>query len=445
MAETFAAVPRQGSEDGAAFSRALTVFEAISALNSSTMWFTFQVEGVLDLEKLREAWALVRQAHPVLAARILPAAAETAPGMPGFELVLPAEPSPATLVVHGPGAAPATHAIPQGAESALVDVVLGDGGAFVSFAVRHAIADGRLGSYWSSLLWSYYTDLVEGAAPVAVPHPVPKPPEEILAERGVAREELGPSRADRATPVELPEPVFGDAVRERTQLSEEATARLRAYAKESGQTMHGLVVGAIALATRQGLGLAADREAAIGLHSPVDLRERFDPPVEIWGGTNVLGFSESVVSARSDSDPVALGAEVIAQMQEDLASGVLQQSFLHIADSFIKDRPKIPQTITTNLGVVPEVRTPAGTEVTELFGWVDMDWAPLLALLKETDKAGTPPPLNSMHIISTYRGRLAIDISAAASPHEARSHARRIADLLLGIAERNEAPITLRP
>ena len=436
MTEAFAQASRQEATGVAAFSRALTVFEAISALNSSTMWFTFRVEGELDLDKLREAWGFVRRAHPVLTARILPAAEEMLPGMPGFELVLPAEQAPAELVVHGPGATLATRPIPQGSESALVDVVLGDGEAFVSFAVGHAIADGRLGAYWNSLLWSYYTDLAEGSAPAAAAHPVPKPPEEILAERGVEREKIGPSRAERAEPVELPEPAGGDVVRERAQLSEQTTARLRAYARAAGQTMHGLVAGAIAVATRQGLDLAEDREASIGLNSPVDLRERLDPPVEVWGGTNVLGFCEAVVSARPDSDPVALGAEVIAQIQEDLDSGVLQQSFLHIADSFIKDQPKIPQTITTNIGVVPEVRTPRGTEVTDLFGWVDMDWAPLTALLQAAGRTGAPPPLNSMHIISTYRGRLTIDISTSTSPHEARLHAQRITDLLLGVAER---------
>ncbi|MGL6235464.1 MAG: phthiocerol/phthiodiolone dimycocerosyl transferase family protein [Segniliparus sp.] len=437
MTDTFAEAPQHETTGPSAFSRALTIFEAISALNSSTMWFTFRVEGDLDLDKLRDAWGLVRQAHPVLAAQILPAAAEMLPGMPGFELVLPAEQAPAALVVHSPGTALATHPIRQGSELALVDVVPGDGQAFVSLAVHHAIADGRLGAYWNSLLWSYYTDLVEGAAPTALPHPVPKSPEEILAERGIGREELGPTRAERAAPVELPQPPEADIVRERAQLSAEDTARLRAYAKKTGQTVHGLVAGAIAVAIRQGMDLQPDREASVGLNSPVDLRERLDPPVEIWGGTNVLGFAEAVVAARPDSDPAALGAEVIAQMQEDLESGILQQSFLHIADSFIKEQPKIPQTIATNLGVVPEIRAPRGARVAELFGWVEMDWAPLMALLKATGQEGTPPPLGSMHIISTYLGRLAIDISAAKTPQDARLHAERITNLLLDMAARD--------
>jgi hypothetical protein len=420
MTETTAGTAQPHKDQALRFSRLLAPFETCGALMSSTIWLTLCVEGQLDLDKLRAAWELLRQAHPVLTAKIRAGRADPRSALPVFELAVPSKPAPAELVVHKRGRGLAAYPIRQNAPVALVDVVPMPQRAFVSLVVSHAVADGRLAAHLHALLWSYYTELVEGAVPEFDPAPVPKPPEELLAERGFRRVELRPGRAEQAVAVQLPEAPEGDIVRERVQLSPEATERVRACAQKTGGTVHGLVSGAVAVALRQGLALPQDVETSVLLRSPVDLRERLDPPAEVAEGTNVIGFADAVVAARPDSDPVALGGEVTAQIRADLDSGRVHQSTLHIAETFAAQRADILQATITNIGVVREVRAPRGAAATELFGWVAADWAPMRAFLRTRGHNGAAPAMNALHIVSTYRGRLCIDIGVTRTRQEAR-------------------------
>lgn len=420
----------------ASLARPLSVLESIHMLSANTLWYTFRVEGPLDLAVLRQAWDVLRAEHPVLAARISPSAGSPGVPLPGFELVSPAAAPPGELVVHDHGAILAPRAIREGEEVALVDVIPQGEGHVVSFAVLHSVADGRLGYHWAGRLWSHYTDLVEGPVPVVEPVPVPKPPEDLLAERGVKKIDHGPRRAELVAPTNLPDQKFVRPVRERVQLSAPTTSLLRRYAKSRGQTMHGLVAGAVATMMRRLLPSADGAAAPIALISPVDLRERFAPPVPIWGGTNVLGDAHAVVHARPDSDPAQLGAEVLAQLHEDLAAGIVHQDFFHFLEFFTDEQPSILHTITTNLGVLDPVRTPRGTVAADFTCWVETDWSTLIAMLREWGQSGSHPLMGPLHLISTYQGRLAVDVSLPMAAPAARAYARELEELFVEMAAR---------
>ena len=416
--------------------RSLSVLESIHMLSANTLWYTFRVEGPLDLAALRQAWDLLRAEHPVLAARISPSAGNPGLPLPGFELALPERPRPGELVVQDHGANLVPYSIREGEEVALVDVIPHDEGHLVSFVVLHSVADGRLGYYWAGRLWSHYTDLAEGLSPAVEPVPVPKSPEELLAERGVEKIDQGPRRAELVAPANLPDQAFVRPVRERVQLSASTTSLLRRYAKSRGQTMHGLVAGAIATMMRRALPAPDGSAVPIALISPVDLRERFDPPVPIWGGTNVLGDAHAVVQARPDSDPAQLGAEILGQLHEDLAAGVVHQDFFHFLEFFTDEQPKIPHTITTNLGVLDPVRMPRGTVAADFTCWVETDWSPIIAMLREWGQSGSHPLMGPLHLISTYQGRLAVDVSLPMPASAARAYARELEELFVEMSAR---------
>lgn len=418
-----------------AFARPLSTFESYFAVTSATIWITDHVAGRLDLVTLQGAWDLLRRAHPVLTARLVPNGDdESVSGLRGLGIVVPAVPDAApigriddevlTLGAGGP--------------VAVLKVSVGEDGTRVALAFHHAITDGRLVQHWHHELWSYYTDLAEGRTPVVLQHPVPQSPEALLGERGIVKTALPPSRLAQATPTNLPSgqsvnPILWRQVR----LPAQETAALLAYAKRRGQTVHSLVAGVVAVATRRFLPIDDAREVDINVVSPVDIRTRLEPPVPVWAGTNILGMANSVVAVHPGSDPVEVGAVVTQQLVEDVVSGVIHQSFLHMADTVDKPRPLVPRTLTTNLGVIGTIPMPRGLTILEARNALRFDWAPVIALMKATGQTDHPLLRTSVHIIHTYQGSLSIDFSTYLSEDRAEQYAGEFEALLLEMAARD--------
>jgi hypothetical protein len=418
------------------FSRPLSFYESYFALSSMTAWLTVHTEGLLDVETLRAAWALLRRTHPVLTARIAPSRTESAPGFPGYDLVVPAEPEEPQFVVRE-GEGPAIRPLAVGEPVAFVDIALSGRRTAVSVCLHHSIADAKLAMLWCMQLFAYYSELSAGRTPAIEPVPVPKSPEELLSERGITKSAAAPSRIPRPFPGELPALEPGAKVSfQQVRLSEPTTEKLRATAKARQQTVHALVTGAIAVATRRFLPVPGDQEVDLVIHTPVDIRDRLDPPVLLWGGTNVIGNAYPVVCVRPDSDPVAIGADATRQVNEDLEAGVVQRSFLHLAEHFGEEQPDVPQVFVSNVGVVPKVPLLDEIGFTGLRGVLEFDWAPVTALLAARGNTGGHSAVTSpKHSVYTYDGQLSVDIDIFLPAEQARAYAEALEAILVAMAE----------
>ncbi|ADG98889.1 acyltransferase PapA5 [Segniliparus rotundus DSM 44985] len=419
-----------------AYSRPLSFYESYFALSSMTAWLTVHTEGLLDLAALRTAWALLCRTHPVLTARIVPSGEQSAPGFPGYDLVVPAEPGEPRFDVHE-GDGPVIRPLAVGEPVAFVDIALSGRRTAVSVCLHHSIADAKLAMLWCMQLFAYYSELVAGRPPMIEPVPVPKSPEELLRERGVTKSGAAPARVPRAFPGDLPAPAPGaKASFQQVRLSEPTTTRLRAAAKARQQTVHALVTGAIAVATRRFLPVTGDQEVDLVIHTPVDIRDRLDPPVPIWGGTNVIGNAYPVVCVRPDSDPVVIGADANRQVNEDLEAGVVQRSFLRLAEHFGEEQPDVPQVFVSNVGVVPKVPLLDEIGFTGLRGVLEFDWAPVTALLAARGHTGGHSAVTSpKHGVYTYDGQLSVDIDIFLPAERARAYAQELEAILVALAE----------
>lgn len=415
-----------------AFARPLSSFESYFTVTSATIWVTDHVSGPLDLDILQGAWDLLRRAHPVLTGRLVsPGDDESVTGLRGLSIVVPEVPETAPI-----GRIDDTLTLRAGGPVAMLRV--GEEPTRVALAFHHAISDGRLVQHWHHELWSYYTELAAGRTPRVQPHPVPRSPEALLGERGIEKAALPPSRLEQAVPTNVPSgqsvnPILWRQVRLRAR----DTADLLAYAKRRGQTMHSLVAGVAGVVTRRFLPIDDDRTVDINVVSPVDIRTRLEPPVPVWAGTNILGMANSVVAVHPGSDVVEVGAAVTQQLAEDLAAGVIHQSFLHMANTVDKPRPLVPRTITTNLGVIGTIPTPPGLTILELRNAMRFDWTPVIALMKATGQTDHPLLRTSVHIIHTYDGRLSVDFSTYLPENRAVRYATEFENLLLEIAARD--------
>lgn len=426
--------------------RPLAPNERVYALGSITVWNTVCLEGPVDLAVLRDAWGLLRREHPVLTGRFVANQDEFLPGIPGIDLVVPAEAEVTELHVREgvDGEAAQLKIIPDEErftrscspdELAFVDVApQDDGQTLVSFVVSHALGDGRLNTYWTHRLWEHYTDLVAGRTPAVEPHPVPKTVQALLAERDFTiPPDPGASRLAKAKPTELDVSNWQTS-RQRIRLSREDTAVLRDRARGLGQSMNSLLLGAVAVVERRWLPVPHDEPIDINLRVLVDLRDRLDPPVPAWGGTNVLGGVDAVVSVPPDGDPVAIGAEAHGQIQEDLQSDVALRDFLRDrSGDFTKDKRSVPRSLVTNAGVAKPVPVPAALRVADYRRWAEQDWTPLFEL---TGGKGPKTYDCSLHGIFTYDGRLSVEMGVPQSSDDARARAEELEGLLVGLARR---------
>lgn len=421
-------------EFSGSYVRTLSEVETFYVGLELVIWIEHRVTGPLDLQLLGSAWSLLRRKHPVLDCRVLPAEA-------GQALFAGNEPAPLRIRELTEPDWPPAHVLDHRETVSVLEVGVLRNHMSVTFGVSHALADGRVALKLCEELWSLYTSLAEGNCPELGPQATPKAVEQLLDERGVKKvdercvEELCGPKA-HVKPVELPvfEPV-DELVYEHVQFSSETTARLKAFAKASGQSVYGLLAGVVAVAIRRGLPVPEAAEVPVELSSPVDLAGLFEPAAQTWETANSIGFVWPVVHVRADSDPVDVGAEALRQLREDIAAGVAEQSVLHMRKVHGK-WPKAARTMLSNVGAVSVYPAPPGLKISEPRAIAVRSHA----VTQEGIQHGwdLPAGANATHFVITYDGRIAVNALLAFSPEKARAHAETLRSLLEEIA--NSAP-----
>ncbi|WP_133298479.1 phthiocerol/phthiodiolone dimycocerosyl transferase family protein [Tsukamurella pulmonis] len=380
-----------------------------------------RAEGPLDLDALRGAAARLVDAHPALRARIAAdAPADSAPGgaLAGGTFVAGDERN-VIAVTESAGPTDGTAPLPdldlaQGSALAGVHVVTDpDGGRLVHLLVHHALADGHHALALLQSLWRAYTAIVTGADdPLDARTDFPKPLEQFLTERGYPTAAEEPIEAPplpplpEGVPAAAPAPADAPALH-RIQLSREESAALIAYGHRTGRTVNQLVSAAFVAATAaaRGLGLTG-----VVYGYPVDLRRRLgDPAADFTEITNALGMA----FFQADADEAGLdelAAQVGDGLARDLAAGTVQRpmsvgaAMAPPADGAV--------AILTNWGPVPHLPTPPGLTLT--------DFHPALHLAggapSDTAMWDAVAATLTIGIVSSFQGRLSIDVSGATLP-----------------------------
>lgn len=384
--------------------RTLSRHEAMFATMgmSATFWGATQLRGELDIESLRSAWELVRAAHPVLAARIMPTGEDLAlvAGHPAPAIVeILSKPVPDLSAMPALTFQDGTAALKVHSQKQSHTVLLG---------LDHGVSDARLGAYYLFLLWHFYTQIVsEGIAPQISPSPVPEAPETALERRGVPKSILMQKEwftttewAGKQSWTVDGQP--GQDITWKHRFDKRTTHRLRLASKRFGTTIHGLITGAIAVAERGLIPAPPEEPVNMGFISPVDFRAHLTPAANITDISVGIAMAISQTRVRADDDPVQIGREIVQQIQDDLAAGVIQQSTHHM-ESILLANSYGPLITVTNPGVILTPPLPDTLTIEDFRGQ--------LVLIPSTNVAAAAPPLPyqaSGYEVYTFNDQLTI-------------------------------------
>lgn len=350
--------------------RALADSEKMFADTHNFVGLGAHVHGPVDVDALGEAFEILLEVHPVLAARI------EDDGDGGFRIVADDLLHPGITIVTADAPAPQFDQ-----EQALVHLTVQQEGpqTAATLYVHHALADGHHQFALIEELFGIYTDLVTtGGARPGPPQPAPEGLEKILAERNVTKQrrsglerfmpamfayDLPPSRR-AVTTARPPHPVRVPMVQH--TFSEERTRRLVDLSRDRRVSVNGIVSAAVLVAEWR---LRGGTAIPVPYIYPVDLRYVLSPAVTATGCTNPVGVATFLAEIDSDTDVVSLGREIADSFRDDLAAGVIQQSLLHFTPEYVGNPPGLPDVVmVTDNGVVPPVRTPDGVELTAVHG-----------------------------------------------------------------------------
>lgn len=381
--------------------RALAPSEKGFAYDRVFIGYAVRARGGLDVAAMATAYDALRRRYPALAARI-------AKREGGFEFVEPEDVLADMVVSDGSFDAVVDEVGLDQCQSLSRLWVRRDGDeSVVTLFTHHAIIDSTTGQDRVEQLWSFYTDVVAGVLGPVETLPFPGPVEEILAARGIEK----PSWADQ-----LPAPAAartdgGDGLArvvrqpERLRLTAEHTAALMDLSRREQVSINGLVSGALLLAEAQLRGVPV---GSLVYMFPLGLRDRLEPKVDLYEGTVVLGFVAFAAAGESATTIAELGRALNAQIRAGLDSGAVQQSSLLIPEGAEGVVPQIPGLVTaSNWGPLPQLRTPAGLEIQDFHSMIASAPAP-------TSPQELPAPPN--YIISTFGGRLSIEVDHHGSP-----------------------------
>ncbi|MFI7114897.1 hypothetical protein [Amycolatopsis sp. NPDC049868] len=340
-----------------------------------------EYQGDVDPEVLDEAFHLLCLENPVLRSRIRrnthdPVLA-VAPGYRPELIVLDDVPDVLEKIAE----------LPWDATNGVADLVLvrGDAHGFLSLRTDHSITDANawLGTF-RRLLW-FYRALAEGEETTPEPgDSLPSPPAELFHRR------LGLIPYDRrlfrtAALPDVPRDPAG-LISGRLTLGEEETEWVKRAARRYETTVHGLVCGAILLAQRVHAG---GRETApMYSVSPVDFRQRVEPPVGLVETTNFMMSYVAEVPVSTRMSPVLIGQAVKAQMDAVLASPEGARATAPLEDSLERN---LSFALISNLGVIDPFPEPDGATYTDFH---------ILNTVGDTYFPG--------YYVSTYRGRLTV-------------------------------------
>ncbi|MGQ4619912.1 phthiocerol/phthiodiolone dimycocerosyl transferase family protein [Nocardia sp. R7R-8] len=327
------------------------------------------VRGALDVAALREAFAQLRRAYPVIGCRI----AEDAAGQ-GYLLAAQEKVWAPVSVREDDPAEIGIPVLDPAVQLAYLDVVGSRADEWrVTLFAHHSVADAGHCVELLSRLWDRYTGIVEGQPRNCAPHPIPQSLEWHVAARGITatarsgfEDVTAPLPPDaRNVPSDRAEPASSTLARPvRARLNRAATDRIVDLARTCGVTVNGLLTAALLRAyARATVGGAT----ALGCLYPVDLRNRLEPPVAASAGTNMAGLASFAAEVDPAAGPVELAQRISARLTRDLSEGVVRQSVLHFPDYYGTSRihSLAGHIAMTNTGVVPVFHTPADLELTD--------------------------------------------------------------------------------
>jgi phenolphthiocerol/phthiocerol/phthiodiolone dimycocerosyl transferase len=331
---------------------------------------TAHLTAPVDIGAMSAAFDALLQAHPVLAGHI----EEVDEGQ--YQIVTDDLLHPGIWILRG-NHRPATGSSGMQPDQSVylinLTVRAGDEDADIRLYIHHSLADGHHMMALVSELFSAYTDMVcTGRIGPVTAQPAPEPVEVLLEQRGIHKQlrsgferffpamfayELPPRRS--APGNEFGKPLAVPAARGRLTKSE--TTALVQFGRENRVFVNNLVSAAVLLAEWR---LRETPHIPIPFIYPVDLRLLLEPPVTATGATNPTGLAAYLARIKPDTTIVDLARDIGKEFQIDLSEGVIQQSQLHFTPEYGFEALGLPDMVLcTNLGRVPDVRTPLGVDV----------------------------------------------------------------------------------
>lgn len=378
--------------------RPLAPSEQIYAFGEVFVGYCVRVSGRLDIAALTTAFDALVAAHPTLAAQLVP------DRVLGHTLVAAGPPETGLTVAEGDPELLLTGADPdQRRALSTVCVVRGPDTTSVTLLAHHSIADAVHALALFEQLWTGYGVAAAGGTPRPPATPFPVAVEELLRTRGIRKlptpaPTIAPAESDGEPPrAEGPYPAL---VTSRCLLSREATAALVDFGHRVGVTVHGLVSAALLLTEAEARRVQVHD---LTYSYSVDLRRRVHPPIGRMEGTNVLGFTGHRPAPDTEPTLVGLARGICGALRADLASGFIQQTPLQLPETTAAPASGRADTVmTTNWGRIPPFPAPPGLRFTDFRS----------TMIAKPDPTGRrrPQPGGGTSIISTYHGRLSIEI-----------------------------------
>jgi hypothetical protein len=343
--------------------RRLARSEEMFARSQTYVAATVFVDGAVDEDAMSAAFDALVAAHPVLAGHL-----ELGPdGLHSF--VVDDFPHPGIWVGDG------RKRLNQTAALANLRLNATDSGAEVTLYVHHSLADGQHQFELHRELFEYYRDVViTGRTADVSPAPAPESLENLLADRGITKQDR--SGLERLMAVvfayDLPPSVRATAGGDprspaavpvaRCRLTESETEALAEFCRDHRLSLHSVVSSAILLAEWQ---FRNTPDIPIPYLYPVDLRNLLTPPVSATASTNPLGVAAYLATITSDTEFADIARDIVDTFRADLADGLVQQSLLHFDLEYAGSPPGMPDHVmATDGGALPGLPTPPGMTAT---------------------------------------------------------------------------------
>jgi phenolphthiocerol/phthiocerol/phthiodiolone dimycocerosyl transferase len=355
--------------------RKLARSEEMFAETQSYVGVAAYAKGPVDIDAMSAAFDALLEAHPVLAGHL-----ERGPDgrhqivtddllHPGIEVLELDDPTAENPPVY----------LDQFASLFHLRLTIRDGQAQPTLYIHHSLADGHHQFSLVQDMFSWYTDLVcTGSLPPATVEPAPEPLEVVLAERGVHKEkrsglerfmpamfayDLPPSRR-AASNVKAGSPVAVPMAW--CRLDERQTEDVIAYCRARKLGLNALLSAIVLLAEWQ---IRGTPNIPVPYVYPVDLRYVLSPPLSATACTNPVGLATYLAEIDHNTTVEDLARDIAETFRADLAEGVIQQSMLHFSPQYVGNPPGLPDVVMlTDNGLVPNVRTPPGVELTACHG-----------------------------------------------------------------------------
>jgi hypothetical protein len=305
-------------------------------LKDSSPSYCLEYQGHLDETALADAFTNLCEDHPMLRAKILD-------NDDGF-LLRAAEGDRAEIVaVTGDKNTlleqTTSSWTPADGVARLIHI-RGDGRGYVALRLDHAVSDGGIKMFLFYELWRYYKEVCEGRhVRRAATRRLPEAPTETLRKRWGAKPHSGPIQQHsqpRREPSRALQRVVG--------LTGDDTYGLVSAARLLRTSVHALVCGSI-LVSHCGLASVVEPTSMLCL-SPVDLRNRVNPPVGPAETTRFLGIHRAEVNVSMYSKPEIVGDEIKQQLERAIAGRAL------LTDPIQRPLPWIDSLLPIHLGHV---------------------------------------------------------------------------------------------